>query len=144
MDIIAHKRNGVGVMYFICTLLGLMITGFGISAFPGGIIIVVMGLVVVGISGFIFIQFITLPYNVICADKEDNLHLPKGKVVSIKDVLDVSYRRATARGIQYKWGSVTLSTRIGTFKYGCISDCEDVAKRLTDMMYQARYAQDNS
>lgn len=139
MDVIAHKRSGVGFMYLVCTLLGLIFVGVGFYTSGEALLIAFMGLVVTGISAYIFISYLALPYAVITLDRENNLHLPKNKTVAINDVLDVSYRRASARGIQYKWGSVTLTTRLGSFKYGYIADCEEVAKRLTDLMYQAKY-----
>ena len=144
MNVIAHKKSGVGFMYLVCVLLGFMLIGIGIATGAEGLLLAVAGLAISGISGFIFVQYISLPYDVIGIDREDNLHLPKGTVVNIKDVLDVSYRRASARSIQYKWGSVTLKTRLGTFKYGYIADCEEVAKLLTDMMYQAKFVEADS
>ena len=140
MNVIAHKKSGVGIMYLVCVLLGFILIGIGIATGGEGLLLAVAGLAISGISGFIFVQYILLPYDVISIDQEDNLHLPKGTIVNIKDVLDVSYRRASARSIQYKWGSVTLKTRLGDFKYGYISDCEEVSKQLTDMMYRARFS----
>ena len=139
MDVIAHKKSGVGFMYLVCALLGLIIIGLGIGTHTA-FALVPMGLAIGGFSGYIFVDYTRLPYDVISIDRESNLHLPKGKVVNIKDILDVSYRRASARSIQYKWGSVTLKTRLGDFKYGYISDCEEASKKLTDMMYRARFS----
>ena len=139
MDVIAHKKSGVGSMYLVCAILALIIIGVGVGTHTA-FVLLPMGLAIGGFSGYIFVDYTRLPYDVIGIDQEDNLHLPKGTVVNIKDVLDVSYRRASARSIQYKWGSVTLKTRLGDFKYGYIADCEDVAKLLTDMMYRARYS----
>lgn len=141
MNVIARKKEGVGIMYLVCTLLSTVFVGVGIGLSGEMLIIALLGLALLCISGYVFIQYVMLPYDVISIDREDNLHLPKGKVINIKDVLDVSYRRASARHIQYKWGSVTLKTRLGTFKYGYIADCEQVSKILTDMVYHARYAE---
>ncbi len=139
MDIIARKKSGVGSMYLVCALLGFIIIGVGIGTHTA-FVLLPMGLAISGISGYIFVDYARLPYDVISIDRENNLILPKGNTVSIKDVLDVSYKRATARGIQYRWGTIKLKTRLGDFKYGYIADCEDVSKRLTDMMYRARFS----
>ena len=139
MNVIAHKREGVGVMYLVCTFLGLVFIGIGAALLGEGILLILFGILLSAVSGYIFYGYVSLPYAVIQIDGEDNLHLPKGKTISLCDVLDVSYRRASAKGIQYKWGSVTLTTRLGKYKYGYIADCEEVAKNLTDMMYRARF-----
>ena len=139
MDVIAHKKSGVGFMYLACTLLALIIIGLGIGTHTA-FALVPMGLAIGGFSGYIFVDYARLPYDVISIDRENNLILPKGNTVNIKDVLDVSYKRATARGIQYRWGTIKLKTRLGDFKYGYIADCEEVSKQLTDMMYRARFS----
>ena len=139
MDVIACKKGGVGVMYLLCTFVGLIISASGFAMMGEGIIMGIAGIAIALISGYVFFSYVSLPYAVIQLDSDNNLHLPKNLVVNVGDVLDVSYRRASARGIQYRWGSVTLSTRLGTYRYGYIADCESVAKSLTDMIYQAKY-----
>ena len=139
MDVVARKKSGVGAMYLVFALLGFIIIGVGIGTHTA-FVFLPMGLAISGISGYIFVDYVRLPYDVIIIDRENNLILPKGNTISIKDVLDVSYKRATARGIQYRWGAIKLKTRLGDFKYGYIADCEEVSKRLTDMMYRARFS----
>ena len=69
-----------------------------------------------------------------------NLHTYfKTRKGTVKAVNDVSYRRASAKGIQYRWGSVTLSTLYGKYKFGFVADCEEVSKRLTQLVYEEKY-----
>jgi len=70
---------------------------------------------------------------------DNKLILPHGVTVSLYAVNDVSYRRASAKGIQYRWGSVTLSTLYGKYKFGFVADCEEVSKRLTQLLYKEKY-----
>lgn len=137
MEVIARKKTGVGIMYLVCTFFGLTIFGMGIS--DEIIIVGLLGLVLSIISGYIFFDYVSLPYDVIKVDTEGNLHLPKSIVIPLRDITDISYRRASAKGIQYKWGSVTMRTHLEKFKYGYIRNCEDVAKQLTEMMHRAKF-----
>lgn len=143
MDIIARKRGGVGFMYLVCALVGLILTASAFIDMGEMLPLLILGIPLTVISTYIFISYLALPYNVITLDKDNKLHLPKGVTLVLTDLLDVSYVRASARSIQYKWGSLLLTAKQGKFKYGYIADCEEVAKRLTDMMYRARYDSEN-
>lgn len=138
MNVIATKREGVESMYLACTVASAFITVLGMAMLV--VTTVLLG-VVMGITcGYLYFECKKIPNVVISIDENNVLHLPKGVTVSIDDVIDVSYRRASAKSIQYKWGSVALKTKNGMIhKYGYIAECEEVAKRLTDMMYQAKY-----
>lgn len=138
MNIIATKREGVESMYLVCTVVSVFITvlGFAMLLVPT----ILLGVVMMVTCGYLYLECRKIPNIVISADENNTLYLPDGITVSMDDVADVSYRRASARSIQYKWGSVTIKTKNGTlYKYGYIAECEEVAKRLTDMLYQARY-----
>lgn len=143
MEVIARRKEGVGLMYLLCTFLGLIFVGMGIAFGVDGILLTVMGAVLGGISGYLTVSYLTLPSAIIIYDGSNTLTLPKEVKLNIKDVIDVSYRRAHGRGISYKWGSVTIKTHIGKYKYGFVAECEDVAKQLTEMMYRARLGADN-
>ena len=137
MEVIAQKKVGVGIMYLACAFLGIALLGTGIA--DGVIAIALIGLALSIISGYIFFEYVSLPYDVIKFDNEGNLHLPKNKVIPLNDITDISYRRASAKGIQYKWGSVTIRMHLEKFKYGYIKDCEEVAKQLTEMVHRAKF-----
>jgi hypothetical protein len=98
-----------------------------------------MGLIVLITSLIIYIKYKKLPDCIILQDTEGCLYLPYGVAVKISDIIDVSYKKASAKGIQYKWGAIILTTRTARYKYGYVADCEDVSKMLTDMMYNYRY-----
>ena len=141
LNVIATKREGVGTMYLVCTVASIFITvlGFAMLLVPT----ILLGVVMMITCGYFYLECKKIPDVVISVDENNTLYLPMGVTVSISDVIDVSYRRASARSIQYKWGSVTIRTKNGmVYKYGYIAECEEVAKRLTDMVYQAKYKQE--
>ena len=123
------------MMYIILTVVGMIMLIYAITEkfLPTGIIgalLTVSG----GVWSFIFLS---LPSDIIVLF-EDSLILPKGVTVPLESIIDVSYKRASAKGVQYRWGSITLLTYYGSYKYGFVADCEDVAKQLTQMVFEAK------
>ena len=133
---IAYKKHSTGILYIILTFVGVMMLMSTITEklLPMGII----GVLLTIISAVLSIRFLSIPSNIIVLSEDDTLILPKGVIVSLESISDVSYRRASAKGIQYRWGSITLSTYYGSYKYGFVSDCEDVAKQIPQMVFEAK------
>lgn len=133
---IAYKKYSAGIVYIILTFVGVMllISAIAEKLIPMGII---GGLLTV-VSAVLSIRFLMLPSNIIVLSDDNTIILPKGITVPLDSISDVSYRRASAKGIQYRWGSITLSTYYGSYKYGFVADCEDVAKQLTQMVFEAK------
>ena len=133
---IAYKKHSAGILYIILTFVGVMML---ISAITEKILpLGIMGALLATISAILSIRFLSIPSNIIVLSEDDTLILPKGVIVSLESISDVSYRRASAKGIQYRWGSITLSTYYGSYKYGFVADCEDVAKQITQMVFEAK------
>ena len=133
---IAHKKHSAGIFYIILTFVGVMLLISAITEklLPLGII----GALLTVISAVFSIRFLSLPSNIIVLSEDGDLILPKGVTVSLESVSDISYRRASARGIQYHWGSITLATYYGSYKFGFVAECEDVAKQLTQLVFEAK------
>ena len=133
---IAYKKYSAGIVYIILTFVGVMllISAIAEKLIPMGII---GGLLTI-VSAVLSIRFLMLPSNIIVLSDDDTIILPKGITVPLDSISDVSYRRASAKGIQYRWGSVTVSTYYGSYKYGFVADCEDVSKQLTQMVFEAK------
>ena len=133
---IAYKKHSAGIIYIILTFVGIMmlISAIMEKRLPWGII----GVLLTIISAIFFIRFLSLPSHIIILSDDGSLILPKGVTVSLESVSDVSYRRASAKGLQYRWGSITLSTYYGSYKFGFVADCEDVAKQLTQIVFEAK------
>ena len=137
-EIVAIRKFGAGMLYVAITSIGLAILLLG--AIFGSWPAAVLGGAFILICIYLVVDFLRTPSVVAWIDGDGELNLGRVGKIKPSEICDVSYRRASAKGIQYKWGSVTLKTRLGDFKYGYIADCEDVAKLLTDMMYRARYS----
>ena len=133
---IAYKKYSAGIVYIILTFVGVMllISAIAEKLIPMGII---GGLLTV-VSAVLSIRFLMLPSNIIVLSDDNTIILPKGITVPLDSISDVSYRRASAKGIQYRWGSITVSTYYDSYKYGFVADCEDVSKQLTQMVFEAK------
>ena len=105
---IAYKKHSAGILYIILTFVGVMML---ISAITEKILLLgIMGALLTIISTVLSIRFLSLPSDIVVLSEDGTLILPKGVTVSLESISDVSYRRASAKGIQYRWGSITLST----------------------------------
>jgi hypothetical protein len=133
---LAYKKHGAGALYIIITTIGVISMLIGVAT--DDIKFVIMGFVAAILCGILSIQYLTIPPEIIVLCEDGTLILKKGVRIKLEDLVDVSYRRASARGIQYRWGSVTLTTKIKKFKFGFVANCEDVAKNLTRLMYEAK------
>ena len=120
-------------MYLLTLILGCFLCFVGEELYQ-----IIAGGLFALISIVILVRYIILPKEIILVDKNNQLHLPKGISLNPKDIVDVSYRRASARSIQYKWGSVTIETRDSKYKFGYVADCEFVAKNIYDLMYKSK------
>ena len=136
MKTIATKKMAVLGIYIFSALLGLSLIGLSLTTEQ--LLISISGVLVLAVSVGIIIDFFRIPGTVITQDENGELHLPRGIIVAPKEIGDVSYRRASARGIQYKWGTIIISTYSATYKYRYVDDCEAVAKELTDIMYASK------
>ena len=138
---IAYKKHSAGIVYIALTFIGvvMLISSIAEKLLPLGITAALLTLISVILS----IQFLSLPSDIIVLSEDGSLILPKGVTVSLESVSDVSYRRASAKGIQYRWGSLTLSTYYGNYKFGFVADCENAAKQLTQLVFEAKQKAQN-
>lgn len=136
--IIARKSIAVGFLYSICLIVGVFFICLGMYQ----TYLLIAGIITDIISLIILIDYFRVPYAPISIN-EKSILLPKNTVLSLNDILDVSYRRASAKGIQYRWGTIVISSTMGTYKYRYISDCEDVAKDLLRMVYEEKFKHSN-
>lgn len=130
----ARKSVAAGVLYGVgIAVSGLMLAAWG-ALQSDALFWVVCGACTAVIIG-VFIDYLRTPMRPFFVDEHDRLVLHDGSVLDMKDVWDVSYRRATGRGVQYSWGSITIASGRGTLKYRYICDCEELAKSLLRLAY---------
>lgn len=132
MRVLATKSSGVGVLYVFTCIIGLLFLFFGIYK----IYYLIMGLALTLTSFFIVIDYFRTPGIPIMINEQNELILHHGIIIKPDEILDVSYRKATAKGKQYHWGKVTIKTKKETYIYRYINDCEDVCMDITKIMYK--------
>ena len=138
MEIIAHKKRGIGLMYAFTLLLSLFMFLYAVFSRdnPALIIIYLGALTIAVISLVIVIQYIKTPNEAIIYDESKNeIRLPSDVIIQVSDIVDLSYRRASAKGIQYKWGSVVIKTITNRYIVRYLANCEAVYKRLIELKY---------
>ena len=133
----SKKSHGAGVLNVIFTLFGLGVLCFGL--WEGSAALTLVPLLVIIICGYRAVTYITLP-NILITYEDNSIILPKNQVIPLKDILDVSYVRAHSRNGQYRYGTVTVETHLERFTVRLVSECEEVSKELTHLMYEARYS----
>lgn len=134
MKILATKSTKIVSLYIFCLIMGIIILfiGFYITyAFFLGILLTLISL------GIVIDYFHTSKTPIMLNDK-NQLILPKSIILELSDIKDVSYRRASARGIQYKWGTVKIISTKGEFKFRYLENCEEVAKAILKLVYQVK------
>lgn len=136
---IARKSHGAGCMYIIVAVLGLISIIYGFIGQSSSLGFILIGAVTTVLCGIYAIRYLSLPSAIIVLTDDNTLLLPKGVTVALEELCDVSYKRASAKGIQYRWGAITLTTRSGVYKYNFVCDCEEVSKHLTRHMYAIKY-----
>ncbi len=139
MNVIAKKTKGIVLMYSLSLLVGLMLIGMGAEyAKAAEIVIILLGVVLSAISVYAIVKYLRLPHDIITVDNQGILHLPHEVTVDPADLTDVSYKRASGKGFQYRWGDIVLFTHLDSYKFNFVDDCENTAKKLTRLMYESK------
>lgn len=130
----AKKSMAAGVLYGVGILLSGLMLAVCWDLQCDALLWIICGACAVVMIG-VFINYLCTPMRPFYIDEHDRLVLHDGTVLDMKDVWDVSYRRATGRGVQYSWGSIIIASGYGTLKYRYICDCEDLTKSLLRLVY---------
>lgn len=131
MKVIAKKKHSAGIMFILLTLLGMGLLILGI-AFDIKILLFMGAAFAVGCIGFV-IWYFNVPSIVIALDENRNLVLPRGIVIALRDITNVSSFEAWNVRVDYTWGTITIETKTKKYKYGFVADCAEVEKKLNDL-----------
>ena len=136
MEIIASKKAAILPLYIFVAAIGILFLSIGIAMgefyyIGAGALIFIVGIAII-------VDFCRFPMTLVALGRDGMIYLPKGEAVKPSEITDVSYRRASARAIQYKWGTVIITTYSDTYKLRYTEDCESVSKRLTELMYESK------
>ncbi len=135
MTVIAYRKSGLAALYMFTLVLSIILIVIGLTKDK---LFILAGVLTGAISLYVLIGYFRTPKEAIRLADEMTLELPHGNRVKLSDVYDVSYKRASARGIQYKWGDVILSTKYGTFKVKYVAECEAVSKDITMRTFRVK------
>ena len=129
--IIAKKKHSAGVMFILLTLLGVGLLALGI-AFDIKILLFIGAIFTVGCVGFV-VWYFTVPSVIIALDENRNLILPRGVVIALRDITEVSSFEAWNHRVDYTWGTITIKTKTKQYKYGFVADCAEVGRKINDL-----------
>lgn len=131
MKVIGRRSNGVGILFMLMLLLSMIMIFIGIYENY----FLFMGFVLFVVSLYIVIDYHKTPKAPIMTNDKDVV-LHQGIIIRPNELVDVSYKRASARGFQYRFGTVIIQTTAATYKFRYLKDCEKVSKELSKLMYQ--------
>lgn len=129
--IIAKKKHSAGVMFILLTLLGVGLLILGV-VFDIKILLFMGVIFAVGCVGFV-VWYFSVPSVIIALDENRNLLLPRGVVISLRDITEVSSFEAWNHRVNYTWGTITIETKARKYKYGFVANCAEVERKINDM-----------
>ncbi len=138
MRVIGYRKNSIAVLYFLTLFLGLIVSGAAMRDLIG--VMLLFGIVIILASVIVLIGFFRTPYEAVKVIDGRTVALKKVSF-EIREIHDVSYRCASARGHRYKWGKVIIETYSETYKVNYIDDCEHATKELLKLVYEAKAAE---
>ena len=140
-EVIARRAKAPRFLYLFTALFGLafagvagwMVSYIGSSAVYLYVFFVLAGLVVTGISLFYFIKGMKTPKEV--AVREGEMLTFLGQTFPLKELVNVRYRLAHARGWSYRWGRLTAVRKDGrSYVAYFVADVEEAHDRLIALM----------
>lgn len=140
-EVIARRAEAPRFLYLFTALFGLafaglagwMVSYIGSAAVYLYVFFVLAGLVVTGISLFYFIKGMKTPKEVAVREGEWLTFL--GQTFPLKELVNVRYRLAHARGWSYRWGRLTVVRKDGrSYVAYFVADVEEAHDRLIALM----------
>ena len=140
-EVIARRAGAPRWIYLFTALFGLAFAG--VSAWLGFttgapmgyllIIFVLVGLFLTGLSLFYFIKGMKMPKEICVREGEWLTFL--GQAFPLKELVNVRYRLAHARGWSYRWGRLTVVRKDGrSYVAYFVADVEEAHDRLIALM----------
>ncbi len=133
---IAYKEKNLWIAYLFITLLGSVCF---VGEMRENLFNVICGLLL-AIVGVVFaVRYFLIPSQIMVLSCDScTLILPKGVTVPLNSIKSVSYQRSGQGRMVQNWGSVTIYAYTGTYIYGFVANCEEVAKELTRLMHETK------
>lgn len=136
-----RKSEPVGLLYIALLILFVIATVVLFFSLEGEEkwMALAFGIIFILVDGVMVVQYLLTPVNAIILNADRSITLPGHNVtLPMATVTDISYRRASARGIQYKWGKVIIKAGGQSYTVRFLRECETVCKNLTREMFEYR------
>ncbi len=141
-EAIARRASSPRWMYLISLVFGLVLTGWMIWACirlrfnAVWVFCVVVGFVIIAVSAVLFVRGIKTPKEI--AVREGDTLIFLGRRMALRELVNVRYRRAHARGWSYEWGKLTVCLTEGrSYTAHFVADVEEAHDRLIYLMREA-------
>jgi len=128
MIIVAERKNSICLLYFLGLIGGCLLSLIGYQkaeTLIGGILVIIISLI-------ILIHFANSPKIAVQQDEKGNFFLYDEIILASDEIIDVRYRRVSARGLQYKWGKLMFYTKKGDYTFSYIKDVEYSCKYILE------------
>lgn len=142
-EVIAKRKNGLVGLYGAAAALSLFVIILSFFCFGGSSSQKITGIFLLILGGLAFALCVVVSIGV-CKTPADIiiyangvLHFPEGSC-NVSEIKNVEYRRASSRGLQYRWGTIILVLNDRTVKCNYVSDVVQVHNRLVQLMVEAK------
>lgn len=140
-EVIARRAEAPRFLYLFTALFGLVFAGVSVWMFDYAgraavflsVFFVLAGLFLTGLSLFYFIKGMKMPKEICVREGEWLTFL--GQTFPLKELANVRYRLAHARGWSYRWGRLTVVRKDGrSYVAYFVADVEEAHDRLIALM----------
>lgn len=140
-EVIARRAEAPRFLYLFTALFGLVFAGVSVWMFDYAgraavflsVFFVLAGLFLTGLSLFYFIKGMKMPKEICVREGEWLTFL--GQTFPLKELANVRYRLAQARGWSYRWGRLTVVRKDGrSYVAYFVADVEEAHDRLIALM----------
>ena len=140
-EVIARRAEAPRFLYLFTALFGLVFAGVSVWMFDYAgraavflsVFFVLVGLFLTGLSLFYFIKGMKMPKEICVREGEWLTFL--GQAFPLKELANVRYRLAHARGWSYRWGRLTVVRKDGrSYVAYFVADVEEAHDRLIALM----------
>ncbi len=140
-EVIARRAEAPRFLYLFTALFGLVFAGVSVWLFDYAgraavflsVFFVLVGLFLTGLSLFYFIKGMKMPKEICVREGEWLTFL--GQAFPLKELANVRYRLAHARGWSYRWGRLTVVRKDGrSYVAYFVADVEEAHDRLIALM----------
>ena len=140
-EVIARRAEAPRFLYLFTALFGLVFAGVSVWMFDYAgraavflsVFFVLVGLFLTGLSLFYFIKGMKMPKEICVREGEWLTFL--GQTFPLKELANVRYRLAHARGWSYRWGRLTVVKKDGrSYVAYFVADVEEAHDRLIALM----------